>query len=255
MTRGKRTCRILKDIRRQIAEANGIEFVTSECRYKGDCLGTCPKCEAEVRYLEEQLRSRSLAGKAIALAGLSAGMLLFTGCDIGLSQKTADNPEKSVAIDRNDSSEDSCIVTTGVDIVIEYDYEKDSIRAVSPTDTDSNLPAPDYSEDRVFYISEVENKPLFPGGEAEMYKWISSNIVYPLDAAEEGITGRVIVEFVIERDGSISDVIILRGRHPSLDNEAIRLVKAMPVWIPGYFNGNTVRVKYTLPIKFKIENK
>ena len=75
MARGKQTCKILKEIRRQIAEANGIEYVTSECRYKGDCLGTCPKCEAEVRYLEQQLRARSLAGKAVALAGISAASL------------------------------------------------------------------------------------------------------------------------------------------------------------------------------------
>ena len=75
MARGKQTCKILKEIRRQIAEANDIEFVTSECRYKGECLGTCPKCEAEVRYLEQQLRARSLAGKAVALAGISAASL------------------------------------------------------------------------------------------------------------------------------------------------------------------------------------
>ncbi len=75
MARGKQTCKILKDIRRQIAEANDIEFVTSECRYKGDCLGTCPKCEAEVRYLEKQLRSRQLAGKLVNLAGISAGAI------------------------------------------------------------------------------------------------------------------------------------------------------------------------------------
>ena len=75
MARGKQTCKILKEIRRQIAEANGIEFATSECRYKGDCLGTCPKCEAEVRFLEQQLRARSLAGKAVALAGISAASL------------------------------------------------------------------------------------------------------------------------------------------------------------------------------------
>ena len=75
MARGKHTCKILKEIRRQIAEANGIEFATSECRYKGDCLGTCPKCEAEVRYLERQLRARSIAGKAVALAGISAASL------------------------------------------------------------------------------------------------------------------------------------------------------------------------------------
>ena len=75
MARGKQTCKILKEIRRQIAEANGIEFATSECRYKGDCLGTCPKCELEVRYLEKQLRARSLAGKAVALAGISAASI------------------------------------------------------------------------------------------------------------------------------------------------------------------------------------
>ena len=75
MARGKQTCKILKEIRRQIAEANGIEFATSECRYKGDCLGTCPKCESEVRYLEQQLRARTLAGKAVALAGISAATI------------------------------------------------------------------------------------------------------------------------------------------------------------------------------------
>ena len=75
MARGKQTCKILKEIRRQIAEANDIEFVTSECRYKGDCLGTCPKCEAEVQYLDQQLRSRQLAGKLVNLAGISAGAI------------------------------------------------------------------------------------------------------------------------------------------------------------------------------------
>ena len=80
MARGKQTCKILKEIRRQIAEANNIEFVTSECRHKGDCAGTCPKCEAEVRYLEQQLRARTLAGKAAVIAGISAGMMLMAGC-------------------------------------------------------------------------------------------------------------------------------------------------------------------------------
>ncbi len=75
MAQGKQTCKILKEIRKQIADANDIEFVTSECRYKGDCLGSCPKCEAEVQYLEQQLRSRQLMGKTIVLAGISAGAL------------------------------------------------------------------------------------------------------------------------------------------------------------------------------------
>ena len=75
MARGKRTCRILKEIRRQIAEANDIEYVVEECQYMGDCKGTCPKCEAEVRYLEEQLHQRQILGKAVMVAGLSLGVI------------------------------------------------------------------------------------------------------------------------------------------------------------------------------------
>ena len=86
MARGKQTCKMLKEIRRQIAEANDIEFVTSECRYKGDCLGTCPKCEAEVRYLEQQLRSRQLAGRLVNLAGISAGAIAMLASIAAQSQ-------------------------------------------------------------------------------------------------------------------------------------------------------------------------
>lgn len=82
MKRGKETCRILKDIRRQIAEANNIEYITSECRYQGDCLGSCPKCEAEVQYLEQQLSARHAAGKAIALVGISAGLLFSSATSV-----------------------------------------------------------------------------------------------------------------------------------------------------------------------------
>ena len=81
MAKGKRTCKILKEIRRQIAEANNIEYVVEECQYKGDCLGTCPKCEAEVRYLEEQLHQRQLLGKAAMVAGVSVGMFTLSSCN------------------------------------------------------------------------------------------------------------------------------------------------------------------------------
>ena len=81
MAKGKKTCRILKEIRRQIAEANDIEYVVEECQYKGDCLGTCPKCEAEVRYLEQQLHQRQLLGKAVVLAGVSVGMFTLSSCN------------------------------------------------------------------------------------------------------------------------------------------------------------------------------
>ena len=81
--KGKSKCKILKDIRKQIAKENDIEFITSECKYQGDCLGTCPKCEAEVRYLEEELKKRKQAGKRIAVAGIAAAFVVgSSSCEI-----------------------------------------------------------------------------------------------------------------------------------------------------------------------------
>ena len=81
MTRGKQTCKILKEIRKQIAAENDIELITSECTHKGDCAGTCPKCEAEVRYLERELEKRQRMGKVAVFAGMSLGTLFAsTGC-------------------------------------------------------------------------------------------------------------------------------------------------------------------------------
>lgn len=80
---GKNKCKILKDIRRQIAQDNDIEFITSECKHQGDCSGTCPKCEAELRYLEQELEKRQKAGKAIAVAGIAAALMVgSTGCSL-----------------------------------------------------------------------------------------------------------------------------------------------------------------------------
>ncbi len=80
---GKNKCKLLKEIRKQIAAQNDIDYVTSECKYKGACSGTCPKCEAEVRYLEEQLSARRNAGKAVAVAGIAAALMVTsTGCDM-----------------------------------------------------------------------------------------------------------------------------------------------------------------------------
>ena len=107
--------------------------------------------------------------------------------------------------------------------------------------------------DQTVNMAMVEQKATFPGGDAALYKWLSTQINYPADAAEAGITGRVIVSFVIEKDGSISNARVVRSIHPSLDAEAIRIVKKMPKWIPGKNNGQTVRVEYILPISFKLQ--
>lgn len=103
-------------------------------------------------------------------------------------------------------------------------------------------------------MSMVETKPQFPGGDAAMYSWLSSNISYPAQAQEEGASGKVTVSFIVEKDGSLTDVKVVRGKHPALDKEAVRVVKAMPKWQPGRNNGEAVRVSYMLPVTFKLQN-
>ena len=88
MAKGKKTCKMLKEIRKEIAKSNDIAYVTTECKYQGDCAGTCPKCEAEVRYLEEELEKCRSAGKKVVLAGVAAAMLFSAGCEDIFSSST-----------------------------------------------------------------------------------------------------------------------------------------------------------------------
>lgn len=107
--------------------------------------------------------------------------------------------------------------------------------------------------EKVYTIAMVEQKPEFPGGEQAMYKWLGDHISYPAQASEEGVQGRVVVEFDVSKTGAIENVRVVRGRHPALDKEAVRLVKSMPKWQPGRNNGQPVKVTYTLPISFKLQ--
>ena len=98
----------------------------------------------------------------------------------------------------------------------------------------------------------VEMMPQYPGGLAAMLKYIRENIKYPEQAMKERIQGRVTVSFIIEKDGSISDVKAVRSVHPLLDKEAVRVVESMPKWSPGKHNGKPVRVRFNLPVMFKL---
>lgn len=106
-------------------------------------------------------------------------------------------------------------------------------------------------EEKVFDV--VEQMPQFPGGDAALFEYLSNHIKYPTIAEENGVQGRVIVTFVVERDGSITDVKVVKSVDPSLDREASRVVKGMPRWIPGKQNGSAVRVKYTVPVTFRLQ--
>ncbi|MDD2799054.1 MAG: TonB family protein [Bacteroidales bacterium] len=98
-----------------------------------------------------------------------------------------------------------------------------------------------------------ETMPMFPGGDSKLMQYIGTSIRYPVSAAERCIQGRVIIQFYVEKDGSISDIRIVRKLDPALDLEAFRVVNSMPNWIPGKLEGENVRVKFTLPINFRLQ--
>ena len=106
-------------------------------------------------------------------------------------------------------------------------------------------------DNRVFDV--VEQKPQFPGGDAALMKWLQDNVRYPAMAAEHNIQGRVVVQFVVTKTGAIGEVKVVRGKDPDLDKEAVRVVKALPKFIPGKMNGHAVNVWYTLPVTFKLQ--
>ena len=192
---------MLKTIRTQIAKANEIKYEPRECHYEGECRGTCPACEAEVRYIQRQLDIRRKLGKAITIVGISAGLSALTGC------------------------------------------AKDTELLVEPVQMEQR------NETKIFG-DVVEQMPMYPGGQKALMEYLAANVRYPEETCAQG---RVVVSFVVERDGSITEPKVVRSIDPTLDKEALRVVNAMPKWIPGSQNGTRVRTRYTIPITFRIK--
>ena len=214
MARGKQTCKILKEIRRQIAEANGIEFATSECRYRGDCLGTCPKCEAEVRYLEQQLRSRQRMGKAIALAGISAGMILMSGCS-GTSTSSSNINELEGVVIYNEEVEDT--------------VEESEMR-------------------EIWLESQVDVKPEFPGGDDEMRNLFDECWRKEKDA----IIGSAKISYTVNFKGEIENPEIIEG-DTLLGEQLIRIINQFHNHTPGQRNGKPVDVYKTFSFSLSLQ--
>ena len=289
MARGKYTCKILKEIRRQIAEANGIEFAIPECRYKGDCLGTCPKCEAEVRYLDEQLRSRSLAGKAVALAGISAGIIFISGCssesvknqsnpishndfqDTTLTSKCGEVKDITRIVENIETPNHSQTPMSKVDVVSDRDTGAVEIiqgeifhdpddpyilegevapnRKTEISQIEVAQIEGDTFDEDLIYGSSVERMPQFPGGDTELLKFIYGNLNYPENTDGENVV-RVVVQFYVDKLGYVRSPQILRATSPAFDEEALRVVNILPKFIPAEHGGKKVNVWYTIPIIF-----
>lgn len=153
-------------------------------------------------------------------------------------------------------------VVTEVLNVVEDDVELEQQEILSSEDSQDAAQVQTYvapamveeeeeSARQIFTV--VEEMPQFPGGDGELLKFISKSIKYPVIAQENGIQGRVVCSFVVNRDGSIVDAEVVRGVDPSLDKEALRVINTMPKWTPGKQRGKPVRVKYTVPITFRLQ--
>ncbi|MBR6264780.1 MAG: energy transducer TonB [Prevotella sp.] len=243
MKRGKRICNTLKEVRMQVAKANDIRYAPTECYHEGDCAGTCPKCESEVRWLEQQLQLRRQLGKAVAVMGVSMGLASLTACG-----------GKTTPLDPGSDSLSIAAQTAGF-----LDPVPDSLltinQASQANETDQNdehgTPSavsqavePEYS---VPAVGEVLPSPSFPGGEKALLEFLQKNVRYPEQAVKDSVEGRVVVSFEVESDGTITNAQVVKNLHPLLDAEALRVVNLMPKWEPGSLS------RYNLPIFFKMD--
>lgn len=200
MDHGRSICNVLKSVRKAIADTNGIRYEPAECGFEGECRGTCPACEAELRYIERELSLRRMAGRAVTVAGIALGAAALTAC--------------------------------GRDVAQQFEQPKTTVNANENSE--------------MFGI--VEESPSFPGGQKALMDYISTHLRNP--NPENCAGGRVIVQFVVGKDGTVKDAKVVRGIHPELDAEALRLVENMPKWIPGKLAGEPAEVRYTLPVTF-----
>ncbi len=234
MAKGKSLCKLLKKIREQIAEANGIDYVSRKCTFEGDCKGTCLACERELEYLESQLTMKRSMGVPIKIIGLSVALASGTACT---SNPPETCPSKEISLD-------------SVDEIPAYpitEEEDDS------SDTENNLDdvivgEVDIDPDLEYF--QYDKRAQFPGGEKALYSFLKENLYYP-EAMNRGIKGSVTVQFMVDTDGWVSNVKVLKSVDPLLDAEAVRVAQLMPRWIPAEKDGKAVRSIFRLPVRFK----
>ena len=158
---------------------------------------------------------------------------------------------KPVAVRFNDLGLDNKYLANYVYVFKKGDNDIYSKKKQNEKESKSKEEQNESESNKIFNGDDVDQQPSFPGGTNALNTFIASNLKYPVWAQEKGIQGRVVVKFIVEKDGSISNVEVDRSV-PGLDNEAMRVVKAMPKWIPGQINGKAVKVKWSIPITFRL---
>lgn len=265
MRRGKRICSQLKAVRHAIAEANNIPLEERECTHQGDCRGTCPRCEAEVRYLERELERRRNHGRAAVVVGIAMSLPLV-GCNNtathdGTAPTLPTNPaEAPIPLPQEPANEppdaEPELLLSGiideVGFLVEETESGDTLPQDQSQEDDDEMiegePSIDYFAGMV-----IEDEPEYPGGEEALMQYLSDNIRYPELALQNKVQGTVYIVFTVEKDGTITDAQIKRDIGSGCGMEALRVVKSMPKWKPAKQAGVKVSTSYMLPVEFSLE--
>lgn len=226
MHQGKAKCETLKAIRKKIADANGIPYEPVKCTHEGDCRGTCPACESEVRYIENQLNIRKLAGKAVKIVGLASAMTL-AACS-SISNQPSINPE-----DPNAEMEE-----LDGDISIPAKFQKDEFPEMPFIPVEDTV----YAEGEDLFDEIIHAE--CPNG---IDSFLRVNLEPQFATDPDSV---VTVIFNVDADGSISNVRVKEPVNPKLDKAAISVVQKMPKWTPAMSNGRQVRSKFHVSILF-----
>lgn len=178
-----------------------------------------------------------------------SGISIVEELDIDLTTRTPEPPKPQIEPPHAVAPDE----IVAVDEPVEHPEILSTEDTPEPPKIIASAPMPRMVEEPVETIFDfAEVSPSYAGGQAALMKFLSENMRYPQIDIETGTQGRVICTFVVEKDGSITDIKVLRGLSPSIDKEAIRVISEMPAWKPGFQNGKAVRVKFTLPIQFRL---
>ena len=249
MKKGKQTCKILKEIRRQIAAENDIELVIEECTYQGDCLGTCPKCEAEVRYLERELEKRQRMGKAAVFAGMSLGTLLATaacGCAEKMPTSNTNNLDSTEVVQNDTIPEPLMGIFPMYRAVYEYDAEayQNLLQKKFVFPEMKNLSVVggkiEYehvkqgkaceSLEELAEAAEEFKAPYYPEGEQDILMALSLQS----KANVSKYRGEMEIAFTVDILGNLSDIEVVKGVNKTLDDAVVDVFKQMK-WHPAYY--------------------
>ena len=272
---GKDICHALKTIRKQVAEANGIDYTPATCHHDGECSGTCPCCEAEVRYIETQLGALRLAGKAVKVAGLALGLTMATGYSQSSVASTRVLPtayaqKKNTKMRNANSHRRQNTVPNKTETVQVADTALVNIEDTCGHDLPEIAVTACVPEARLMYTGSVStvkrlvknrqhiyDKPdvvaCFKGGDEAMKLFFVRNMRITPIMNELCVQGYVRIECIVERNGRLTEMRLVRSLEPHFDAEAMRLVKLMPRWKPARVEGQRVRTRVVISVPFKFQ--